>query len=724
MPSKSLRTVTGELVDSSNNPLPGLRVKVCGLDQAVKTPSIGEVYDVKTNGQGKFNLKVKMGEKIYIKFPLKASGGALDLLDCEYLYCEISSSPVNLGRIHYGTIGIIEVLVEDDSSKPVPNIPIKILDIEGKTIDSIITNQEGKFSFRSGDQTVILSLPEIVPNDGDFLELSNPKTNKIMVAPNITSFPAIKYKIADAQISLHVTDGTNGVDIQGILLRINGSNMPPTYQKNGNYIWSNLPAGPAQLILPPETPDKRLKLQTASRITITTKAGSVTPAGIAVYKPEEHKINWTVKSNYGRPVQGCKVEVFDNSMTKLKEAFTDINGRVEFDLGKAGIYNVTVTDDQGKSTTTIVTINSSYEGDSTIVIPRTVIDGIATSPISREPIRSVNTNQFGHIVDGALSNIIGQRVKTNDTKSFVQALSRSFIAKKVQGRTEYVAVPRIYSAQSDLAGDITGVQGSLYTRAMDMQEKIIPLLNRLHSLTESPDEENIEAIRSIVVGQINELVSELGMPAGPTVARIDQIFNLLLDETSSNLETVAGQLGELRDVFGLKNENATTIEEEKNITDFYVIVDYLFGLRQSWRNNQAFFNTDRIDFLGVRLNRLRQNFSYAESIAREAHLIISTLSPSLQQQLIIMQEGGKILIDRLLSWVERFSSEEGPYLIREGGKLGLSSLKTKASDLKELIKKSQSVVSSMLSGSENLSSLKTSLAELQAVMGELERLSV
>jgi hypothetical protein len=153
----------------------------------------------------------------------------------------------------------------------------------------------------------------------------------------------------------------------------------------------------------------------------------------------------------------------------------------------------------------------------------------------------------------ALQQVLGWKIKTDDPKGFVGALTQSFCCKDFEGHTECTWTPRSYAVQTDLAGGITGAQASIFARAKEAVDQSLPLLDGLYPLRPDADKEFIEAARSVVRSQSTALVEELGIPGGPRPARVDQIFSLLLGDPETNdPDFIAGELGTLRVQLGLR----------------------------------------------------------------------------------------------------------------------------------------------------------------------------
>jgi hypothetical protein len=301
--------------------------------------------------------------------------------------------------------------------------------------------------------------------------------------------------------------------------------------------------------------------------------------------------------------------------------------------------------------------------------------GYPGSPTSGAP-STPGTAPLGQIVENALREVLGWRPKTSDPNGFLAALTQAFTCTAVDGHTKCVWMPRSYAVQADI-GALTGAQASIYKRAKAALDQSLPLLDGLYPLRADADAEDSDASRAIVRSELTELVRELGQEGGPRVQRVDELFELLLGpaSTSADPELVQGQLADLRERFGLKRENVNTVAEEQNLTNFLILVDNITCLSQSWDSQRNFFDRQDTDvFLGTQLVLLSRALgSVAESV-QEVYFVMDSvfLGPAERQTTVLNIDGETpIFTSELLSWVESFASEEGPRLLREGGKDGV-----------------------------------------------------
>jgi hypothetical protein len=309
------------------------------------------------------------------------------------------------------------------------------------------------------------------------------------------------------------------------------------------------------------------------------------------------------------------------------------------------------------------------------------------------------SSSLEQIVNSGFARVLGRNPQTDDPNAFRASLERTFTAREESdGRTTYQWTPRAYAVQTELGGALTGAQASLYHRAKAAIDQILPLLSGLVPLDPAADEQNMDAIRSIVRTEIVELVNELGEVGGPRVQRVDSLFQLLLGDT--NGINLGGQLKNLARVFSLNRDRINTVDEEQNYSNFLIIKDYLVSLKASW---EAFVeDSGGGAFIGTQLVLLSQALSVVAESVQEVYQIMDLvfLGPNERQAVEIdftlAREGNDptiafplpdrtgypigelaklvpaMSIEGLLKWVWSFSTEEGPALARAGGKLGIA----------------------------------------------------
>ncbi len=351
-------------------------------------------------------------------------------------------------------------------------------------------------------------------------------------------------------------------------------------------------------------------------------------------------------------------------------------------------------------------------------------------------------SSLGQTVDNALREILGWRTKNNDAHGFIAALNQSFSLKSVEGHVEWAWTPHTYTIAAEM-GAVTGAQASIYTRAKAILDQSLPLLEGVKALRADFDSEDSDAIRAIVKSSLTELVSELGRDGGPRLARVDQLFNLLLgfQEDLDDTENVGGQLGLLRERFGLRRKLVNTIAEEQNLTNFLILVDNTNSLRQTWNAQRHFFDLQGQDvFLGTQLVLLSRALAVVAESVEEVYFAMDSvfLGPAERQVTELKFKGlnmSPIFLGDLLSWVERFATEEGPRLIKEGGKDGVINAFSPTVDKLRAVVKASADLAAGNSGNptkafhtprvqRSLSELATHLAQASKLAVQIRRMPI
>lgn len=333
---------------------------------------------------------------------------------------------------------------------------------------------------------------------------------------------------------------------------------------------------------------------------------------------------------------------------------------------------------------------------------------LGSAPTASGPSTSLNRT-----VENLVRDVLGWRPKTSDPRGFVAALTQSFTLEEVEGHVEWSYVPRGYAVQADL-GALTGAQASIYQRAKAALAEMLPILDRLYPLNPVYDVQDVEAIRTIVRDGLGALVTELGMEGGPVVQKIDGIFLALINvesgQTPRSLERPRGQLGVIQDRFGLQRNRINTLEEERNYTDFLMLVDYVYSLWVSWSSQRKYF--DRIlsgkhvvPFFGPQLVLLSRQLAVIAESVQEAYYAMDSvfLGPAERQTTrldlsgveielpqpaarsegnafasrktkLSIQPTSPIYLSELLTWIDSVAGDTGPRLIQDAGKDGTGAL--------------------------------------------------
>jgi hypothetical protein len=293
----------------------------------------------------------------------------------------------------------------------------------------------------------------------------------------------------------------------------------------------------------------------------------------------------------------------------------------------------------------------------------------------------------------AIGDVLGWKVSSTDPKGFVGALTQAFTLADVEGHVESTWNPRTYAVQTDLGGGITGAQASLYTRAKDALDQSLSLLDGLYPLDPEADPEYVRALREMARSQMTEIVREFGTVGLPSVLRIDTYFEILLGQNPKDFKAgsnsvqfdpdqINGTLGQLRDTYGIKfrgNPFNNSIEDEQDITNFRVISDYMTSLMQSWIANRPFFfiRPKQPAFFGTQLVLISRQLNVIGETVDELRFVLDSvfIGPNERQALLLKFEDHAfppMFLEDVLVEIENFVKDEGPRLLRDGGKISVT----------------------------------------------------
>ena len=298
---------------------------------------------------------------------------------------------------------------------------------------------------------------------------------------------------------------------------------------------------------------------------------------------------------------------------------------------------------------------------------------------------------LGQVAARAVSEVLGWKPSSSDPRGFVGALTQAFTLTDVEGHVEATWTPRTYAVQTDLGGGITGAQASLYTRAKTVLDNTLPLLEGLYPLDPEADPEYVKALREMARSQMTEIVKEFGVVGLPSILRIDTYFGILLGQNPAQIppgavqfdpDMIGGTLGELRDMYGISfvgNKFNNSVEDEQDITNFRVISDYMTSLMQSWIANRSFFRlgTNTPAFFGTQLVLISRQFTVIAETVNEVRFALDSvfIGPNERQALLLEFADpafAPMFLEDVLTEVEGFAGDEGPRLLRDGGKISVT----------------------------------------------------
>ncbi|TCN41050.1 hypothetical protein EV644_105336 [Kribbella orskensis] len=343
---------------------------------------------------------------------------------------------------------------------------------------------------------------------------------------------------------------------------------------------------------------------------------------------------------------------------------------------------------------------------------------MTTDGVSRASTSTGITGDQGPAVSAAIRDVLGWRPRVQDPKAFTAALSASFELSTFEDHVIARYVPRGVAVQADLGG-VTGGQASLYLRAKAAHEQITRMLDSLQPLRTDADPQDCEAYRGLVRDSVRRIVLELGREGGPRVPLVDSAFSVLTGyqpatsaaftqgpvpskaptlaaiigpTTSYGLsgqtpglvptavaeidpDSVPGQLGALRDRFGLDDDHVNTVDEEKQRTSFWTLVELITDLQRSWDTRRLDFTLGAGNgFLGTDLVQISRLLAAASEQVDELEAVLdSVLVSSAERQTVVLDRTTGLTLDDLVQWLRVFVTEDGPNIIRDSGRDGLVS---------------------------------------------------
>lgn len=549
-----------------------------------------------------------------------------------------------------------------------------------------------------------------VPDGGDRAHLRYHRRNAVVVGSVVTAtgegIPDVKVRLAHA--------GAEGVGCEPLTATTCGT---------GCYIFPNVPPGRFELLFPGKVPYLGHSLETPAASTPGyARAGHTTTIPPLEYAAAKHRILWKVTAG-GQPVGGVLVVAQSKATGQEFTAFTaNDTGVAVIDTGSDGDFLVTVQPDWTKHTyRETVPVNSTYQGVSEIAPaaagqagaflpppgPRPPSGGDFAGDIQAYPILTSDAFVRGGgspsgggaagvagytaVVQNTLREVLGWRPKAGDSKAFTAALAKSFSPYDSNGNTLYKWTPRTYLADvnADL-GALTGAQASLYQRAKVALDQSLPLLEGLYPLLPDYDPQDVEASRALVRSDLSELVGELGVIGGPRPQRVDRYFSQLLGPNGpANLRTTTTQLPpgctlrRMEDRFGLTQAQVNTVEEEENLTNFLILVDYVRSLRATWDANRPYFDRGASSesvppFLGTQVILLSRALGVVAESVREVEAAMDSVFLGPEQRTTVRLDMGAdepdLFASELLDWASDVATEEGPRLLQDAGRDGVVSV--------------------------------------------------
>jgi hypothetical protein len=307
-------------------------------------------------------------------------------------------------------------------------------------------------------------------------------------------------------------------------------------------------------------------------------------------------------------------------------------------------------------------------------------------------------SSVGQMVAAAMRDVLGVRPK--DAKAFLAAINQSFAATEIEGRTEYNWAIRTGMAAPSDSGAYGVVQASVYSQAKASITQALTLIDGIYAIRVDVDPKDIEAVRSVVKTRLNEILAELGEEPGPRVQNVDQLFTILtgVPPTATGPGSVTALGGRslllrMQTVFGLVPSLARTIDEERNVTNFQVLIDAINALRLTWLDQRKFFllSGDQRAPLSTQLPRLWRHLDFLAERLQQVYFIMDSvyLGPAERQVIeidltAIDASQDRIFLSDLLTWLQDSATGGGRALIEDGGVEGIRTFASTIMQLHDL----------------------------------------
>jgi len=608
----------------------------------------------------------------------------------------------------------VEALLESEDKGQLIPLPGVSLDLYAPgslvPIHAVTADWSVVFSdLEEGTYTIAVTPPQHYQGRAIELVDGSQERTSVIVRPGASTPLSLRFHYSRCRVEGCVRGRGLQTGWEGIPLRLvplqGGPALSAVTQARGEFVFDGVPPGPYDVEL---TQSKvfhgnrswRIASDQALRQRVLARAGAPVAVEPFVLNPEEHTLSVQVLDPDDKPLPYAAFEVLTDGGQSLGLFSTDEMGKRKLPLGQAGGYQVRYRDDgtvfQSVQVNEDVAIALHTRrggggfsaprfqgggGDAVLDIPYPILTEGAMGaqggwPSSAPPASA----DLGQQVQGALREVLNWRSSGygGDAKGFVNALNQSFSLRQIEGHTEFTWTPRSYAAVQSGLGALTGAQASIYTRAKVALDQVLPLLAGLYPLRADADEQDTEALRAIVRSGFTELVNELATEGGPRVLRVDDLFRQLVDTTNSDPEQVRGQLGQLASLFGLQRRRVNTIDEEQNLTNFLICADYVLGLQQSWLTQRRFFTrgSGSEPFLGTQLVLVERSLAVVSESVREVYLAMDSVFLGREERQVVelrFPNEPSLFVAELLGWIDQVASNEGPQLIKDGGKQGVIS---------------------------------------------------
>lgn len=292
----------------------------------------------------------------------------------------------------------------------------------------------------------------------------------------------------------------------------------------------------------------------------------------------------------------------------------------------------------------------------------------------------------GPVVHQALANSLGWSWKPRDTGGFLAALRSGWTIGESAGiRT--VDRTDVGTAFAHDLGALSGAQAIIFADVNDAAQKIVPELKALEPLKVAPDLERVEAIRSIVVAEVEDLADGFAKSDGPILQRVDELWDSLIgDPETSNPEEPdeLAHLGQMKLEFGFDRGHVNSVEQELVLSRWLAVVSRLTSLRDVYIFQRPYLaGSDGYEpYLGTQFVVISRALEVLRTSVREfkaalqAHFIDEAEMDGLMLHVPVPDDPvrtERLFLGALMGWAERYPAEASD-ILRDAGKAGVRSI--------------------------------------------------
>jgi Carboxypeptidase regulatory-like domain len=562
---------------------------------------------------------------------------------------------------------------------------------------------------------------------------------------DVSQYFLFEYHTGKARGRIRDSSGQPAPNIS-LIASSNGLVARATTGADGRYTLGRLRAGRWTIMLDQsaiKSGSQTLIAQPSQQV-VSVASGKTAKANFKLIS-DEHGIRGQVTDSQGNPLPNAIVEIRDQRMRVIDMVVSNARGAYSWKSPSPGMFVVNLLTQDGRTVQREVVTVSSWATKDLVAMDRPddsggsqgpsgttsggeAGGGAAPGPVVREAVTDlaaypVLTEEvstmgppapaaggiggggaragYGQAVDQVIRDVLGWR-PGGDVAGFQAALTGAFQLRDKEGHTEWTWQQRGYAVQADM-GALTGAQASIYARAKAALDQIQPLLASVTALNPNLyPPEDLEAIRTVIAAEIQELVSELALEGGPRIQRVNELFTLLVGESRKsfdpNPDHVQGQLGKMRARFGLTEEWVETIDDERILTNFRVVVEQVLSLLESWFYDRKLLSVmDSNSSLGTILIWLSRGLeAVCESVDDLTFALDSVYVDAAQRQVIVLELPGQapLLLSDLLDWYVRAARDEGPRLIQDAGRDGVNAFAPVLRKLRTLSQQTQDFIHS------------------------------